>query len=95
MPDCLTECLPLSWKAQLSSIDLPFTNDFPINPFEQLFEREGGLAINFGCFSDLEVLYLLVDAIFRSPVIPTRCKPPGTRLISSVATVLDRVFGRF
>ena len=98
--DSLTECLPVSWLAQISGLTLSTGIQFAINLFEQLFEWEGNPG-HLGWFTDLEVVFLLADEDFAFPgdsdPLTLRsfssffAPPPATRLLSLVTHVLDEV----
>lgn len=98
--DSLTECLPVSWHAQISGLNLQPGTHFATNIFEKLFEWEGNPG-TLCWFTDLEVVYLLADEDFSfpgdsdppmlRPFSSFFAPPPATRLLSLVTHVLDEV----
>lgn len=101
--DCLTESLPISWYAQITSVRFSFSNTFATSLFSQFFEWE----VEPECsvwLTDLELFFLLADCDFAFPVEadhsilrPYSCffaKPPATRLLQPVTAVLSEVLSR-
>ena len=98
--ECLTECLPLSWIVQISSLTFTFGATFAINIFEKFFEWEG-FPGKLSWFSHLEIVFLLADGDFSfpgdsdphelRPFTTFFAPPPATRLLSIVSHVFDEV----